>query len=193
MLNDISGNDGSQREGNSGSTTTTTIEQPSNPILHLRPDTSHTPQADKKSKIKKKKRSKVRWTEDVVDNENLNKKKSKICCIFHPQREFGELSSDSSSDSSSSDSSSSDISDIEGEGNSNNNNNNNDTNENSNSHDCCSHAHSHSHKNKKNEKNKKKSKQRDSSPNAYERQPTYNNISKVPNENGGEYATFKST
>ncbi|OBA20376.1 hypothetical protein METBIDRAFT_14312, partial [Metschnikowia bicuspidata var. bicuspidata NRRL YB-4993] len=48
----------------------------------------------------------VRWTTDVVDNEHLNKKKLKICCIFHPQREFGESSDESlGSSSESSDSS----------------------------------------------------------------------------------------
>ena len=46
----------------------------------------------------------VTWNEDVVDNEGMGKKKSKICCIFHPTREFGE-SSDSDSDSESDDSS----------------------------------------------------------------------------------------
>lgn len=75
------------------SQTTTEAEAP---VLHLRPGT-----AEKKTKTKK---PKVRWTEDVVDNEHMDKKKSKICCIFHPQKEFGE-SSDSDSLSGSSDSS----------------------------------------------------------------------------------------
>lgn len=26
----------------------------------------------------------VRWDENVIDNENLDRAKSKICCIFHP-------------------------------------------------------------------------------------------------------------
>ena len=29
----------------------------------------------------------VRWQTDVIDNENMNKKKTKICCIYHPQDE----------------------------------------------------------------------------------------------------------
>ncbi|KAI8343583.1 phosphatase inhibitor-domain-containing protein [Chlamydoabsidia padenii] len=46
----------------------------------------------------------VRWDDDVVDNEHMGKKKSKICCIYHKPRQVGESSdSDSSSDSSSSD------------------------------------------------------------------------------------------
>ncbi|MFC1451419.1 PPP1R11/YPI1 family protein, partial [Bacillus cereus] len=65
-----------------------TEDRQSTPVLHLRP----------------KNKQRVRWKEDVVDNEHMNKKKSKICCIFHPHREFGESldsldSSDSSSDS----------------------------------------------------------------------------------------------
>lgn len=35
-------------------------------------------------------RPRVRWEQGTVDNENMNKKKSKICCIFHPQRNFDE-------------------------------------------------------------------------------------------------------
>lgn len=62
----------------------------------------------KATQKKKKKKPKVRWTEDVVDNEDMNKKKTKICCIFHPQRNFDDgtdsdhshSDSDSSSDSS---------------------------------------------------------------------------------------------
>ncbi|KAL3138780.1 hypothetical protein ABBQ32_005623 [Trebouxia sp. C0010 RCD-2024] len=38
----------------------------------------------------------VRWSEDVVDNEFMNKKKSKKCCIFHKQKSFGDWSDDDS-------------------------------------------------------------------------------------------------
>ncbi|KAF9989030.1 Type 1 phosphatases regulator ypi1 [Mortierella antarctica] len=44
----------------------------------------------------------VQWDDDVVDNEHMNKKKSKICCIFKKQKEFGESSDESSSESDSS-------------------------------------------------------------------------------------------
>ncbi|KAI9711421.1 MAG: hypothetical protein M1812_007166 [Candelaria pacifica] len=47
----------------------------------------------------------IRWAEDVVDNEGMGRKKSKVCCIYHKPRAVGE-SSDESSDSSSSDSNS---------------------------------------------------------------------------------------
>lgn len=51
-------------------------------------------------------RRRITWAEDVVDNEGLGRKSSKVCCIYHKPREFGESSSedDSSSDSDSSDS-----------------------------------------------------------------------------------------
>jgi hypothetical protein len=32
--------------------------------------------------LKLKLEKKVTWTEDTIDNEHMNKKKSKICCIF---------------------------------------------------------------------------------------------------------------
>lgn len=127
--------------GASVTTTTTTTT----PILHLR-----------SAEEKKKAKSNVKWEDDVVDNENLNKKKSKICCIFHPNREFGE-SSDSSSGESSDDS--------DGEGNiipkEKKHQHNHD-------HDC-----DHDHDNVRTVKHNNK-------PNAYERQPKYENQSKVP-------------
>ena len=39
----------------------------------------------------------VTWTEDTIDNEHLNKRKSKICCIFHrPRLNHDDPSSDES-------------------------------------------------------------------------------------------------
>ncbi|KAH3798056.1 E3 ubiquitin-protein ligase PPP1R11-like [Dreissena polymorpha] len=35
---------------------------------------------------------KVKWTNETVDNEHLNKKKSKCCCIYEKPRMFGESS-----------------------------------------------------------------------------------------------------
>ncbi|QSS59281.1 hypothetical protein I7I51_08714 [Histoplasma capsulatum] len=49
-------------------------------------------------------RRSIRWAEDVVDNEGLGRKSSKVCCIYHKARPVGESSSESSSDSSSNDS-----------------------------------------------------------------------------------------
>ncbi|CAM1302001.1 PPP1R11 (predicted) [Pycnogonum litorale] len=44
---------------------------------------------------KPKKQKVVKWTEGTVDNENMNKKKSKCCCIYKKPHEFDESSSDS--------------------------------------------------------------------------------------------------
>lgn len=122
------------------------------PILRLRNDATAPRPAARSRPV-------VQWEEDVVDNEDLNRKKSKICCIFHPQREFGELSdlsSDSSSDDSDVDADADANADPEKQ---------NDPQED----DCCGHKHKH--------KAKKKKK---ASPNAYEKQPHYTNQSKVP-------------
>ncbi|KAF5116457.1 hypothetical protein DV454_001651 [Geotrichum candidum] len=118
----------------------------------------------------------VRWTDDVIDNEHMNKKKSKICCIFHKTREFGESSSES--DSSSSSSSSDSDSDFEGFGNDNSapgrRNLNKDEASDSEKED---HEHgencNHNHANERRRRRKHKKSARESSPNAYERQPKY--------------------
>lgn len=34
-------------------------------------------------KVVLKRRKKVTWSEDTVDNEHMNRKSSKVCCIFH--------------------------------------------------------------------------------------------------------------
>ncbi|KAJ3086353.1 Type 1 phosphatases regulator ypi1 [Quaeritorhiza haematococci] len=39
----------------------------------------------------------VQWDENVVDNEGMGKKSSKICCIYHKPRSFDESSSSESS------------------------------------------------------------------------------------------------
>ncbi|XP_078052662.1 E3 ubiquitin-protein ligase PPP1R11-like [Augochlora pura] len=47
---------------------------------------------------KPKSNKKVQWTQGTVDNEHLNKKKSKCCCIYEKPRNFGESSSEDSDD-----------------------------------------------------------------------------------------------
>ncbi|CDZ98642.1 Uncharacterized conserved protein [Phaffia rhodozyma] len=47
--------------------------------------------------VKKVMKGKVSWVEGTVDNEHLNRKKSKMCCIYHKPRPFDESSSDESS------------------------------------------------------------------------------------------------
>ncbi|KAI8934083.1 hypothetical protein NX059_008846 [Plenodomus lindquistii] len=47
----------------------------------------------------------IQWAEDVIDNEGMGKKSSKVCCIYHKPRAADESSDDDdSSDNSSSDS-----------------------------------------------------------------------------------------
>ncbi|MCJ1425067.1 hypothetical protein MMC29_002955 [Sticta canariensis] len=46
----------------------------------------------------------IRWASDVIDNEGLGRKSSKLCCIYHKAREVGESSEEDSDSSSSSDS-----------------------------------------------------------------------------------------
>ncbi|CAH6720186.1 type 1 phosphatases regulator Ypi1p [[Candida] jaroonii] len=80
---------------NQSSNTTTTVTETNTevrPILKLR---NH------------KKPNKVKWTEETVDNENMGKKKTKICCIYHPA---------DGAESCSSSESESDASDFEGDG-----------------------------------------------------------------------------
>eukprot|EP00416_Gambierdiscus_australes_P028319 CAMPEP_0171088440 /NCGR_PEP_ID=MMETSP0766_2-20121228/20783_1 /TAXON_ID=439317 /ORGANISM="Gambierdiscus australes, Strain CAWD 149" /LENGTH=125 /DNA_ID=CAMNT_0011546241 /DNA_START=55 /DNA_END=429 /DNA_ORIENTATION=- len=38
----------------------------------------------------------VQWSQDTIDNEHMNKRKSKKCCIYKKPRDFGESSSESS-------------------------------------------------------------------------------------------------
>ncbi|KAI0035391.1 phosphatase inhibitor-domain-containing protein [Vararia minispora EC-137] len=49
-------------------------------------------------------RPRVKWDEGVIDNEGMEKKKSKICCIYHKPKQFDESSDESSSDEDDSDS-----------------------------------------------------------------------------------------
>lgn len=46
-------------------------------------------------------RPRVQWAEDVVDNEGMGKKSSKVCCIYHKPHEPGDSASESDSSSSS--------------------------------------------------------------------------------------------
>jgi len=44
---------------------------------------------------KPKSTKKVVWSEETVDNEHLNRKKSKCCCIYRKPHKFDESSSES--------------------------------------------------------------------------------------------------
>ncbi|KAI7868496.1 phosphatase inhibitor-domain-containing protein [Spinellus fusiger] len=95
----------------------------------------------------------IQWDESVVDNEHMNKKKSKICCIYHRPHAIGESSESESSDSDSNSDSSND----------------------DRARPSHSHHHHHSHHDKKKKKNP-----RHVSPNAYERQPVYKDRPQPP-------------
>ncbi|SCU78727.1 LADA_0A07184g1_1 [Lachancea dasiensis] len=66
------------------------------PVLQLRgsTDVPHTGPTQSDTSKRGDQRNKVRWKDDVVDNEHMNKKKSKVCCIFHPQQNLEDLADD---------------------------------------------------------------------------------------------------
>ncbi|XP_047987607.1 E3 ubiquitin-protein ligase PPP1R11-like isoform X1 [Leguminivora glycinivorella] len=66
-------------------TVSSQIQEPAEPVavITLRP---------------RKSRKKVVWTDDTVDNEHMNKKKSKCCCIYEKPKAFGESDSEDSDD-----------------------------------------------------------------------------------------------
>ncbi|KAK4455016.1 phosphatase inhibitor [Podospora aff. communis PSN243] len=109
----------------------------------------------------------VQWREDVVDNEGLGRKSSKVCCIYHRPRAVGESSDESSSDSSSSSSDSDSDSGREGarpskkmgedKGK---------KPSHDHDHDCGSHSHGH-----RRSRRDGNGKRRRPSPNAYEKMP----------------------
>jgi len=63
------------------STQTQLIAEPGPPVLRLRLQ-------------KQKNNRRVAWREDTVDNEHMNKRKSKCCCIYKKPTKFGESSSE---------------------------------------------------------------------------------------------------
>ncbi|KAF3037570.1 hypothetical protein E8E11_000851 [Didymella keratinophila] len=76
-----------------------TIQQTQpNPVLRL-----SAPSGVLRLRAEPEERRHIQWAEDVVDNEGMGKKSSKVCCIYHAPREAGESSDESSSDSSSDD------------------------------------------------------------------------------------------
>lgn len=76
-------------------TTTTLHSHTSTPVLRLRATAGPTPPQNNN-------RPRIQWAEDVIDNEGLGRKRSKVCCIYHAPHPVGESSSESSSSSSSS-------------------------------------------------------------------------------------------
>ncbi|XP_011504252.1 PREDICTED: protein phosphatase 1 regulatory subunit 11 [Ceratosolen solmsi marchali] len=77
-----------QMSGQSSSSQTETVVDGGTqdvPTLRLR---LRKPKSDKK----------VQWTQGTIDNEQMNKKKSKCCCIYEKPKNFGESSSEDTDD-----------------------------------------------------------------------------------------------
>lgn len=62
--------------------------------LVLRPQETDGQVVHLKLKKPKNNRKQVSWDAETVDNEHLNKKKSKCCCIYTKPRKFGEADED---------------------------------------------------------------------------------------------------
>lgn len=97
------GADGNSSTQTATITTTNTTTTPAERVvtLELRDEPLPTVAADEAKSASAqdtRERRNIRWAEDTVDNELLNRKKSKICCIFHKKRAFGESSSSESED-----------------------------------------------------------------------------------------------
>ncbi|KJZ80404.1 hypothetical protein HIM_00254 [Hirsutella minnesotensis 3608] len=99
----------------------------------------------------------VQWAEDVVDNEGLGRRSSKVCCIYHKPKGVDESSDESSSDSSSSSDSDSDSDKDKGGG--------------GGKVPACGHSHHGGGRRSRGKKRADKQKRRPPSPNAYEKVP----------------------
>ncbi|XP_060071171.1 E3 ubiquitin-protein ligase PPP1R11-like [Ylistrum balloti] len=68
-------------------------------LEHEQPPDPHSPTLRLKLRKPKNDNSKkVKWTTETVDNEHMNKKKSKCCCQYQKPRMFGESSSEDEDD-----------------------------------------------------------------------------------------------
>ncbi|KAF2004835.1 hypothetical protein P154DRAFT_425828 [Amniculicola lignicola CBS 123094] len=111
----------------------------------------------------------IQWAEDVIDNEGMGKKSSKVCCIYHKPRAIDESSDESSSDSSSDSESEPDNSTARPVGGRRNKN---PRGRHPHKHDDDDHAHNHDHDHGANpSKPKPRQQHRKRSPNAYEKMP----------------------
>lgn len=115
----------------------------------------HTPSATLRLRAEPQEDSHVRWAADVVDNEGMGKKSSKVCCIYHKPKEPGDSDSESDSSSDSGDDSEPDLSRAQAPGGG------------MGGRKGYSHNHDHGGEGKRTGKGKA----RKPSPNAYERQP----------------------
>ncbi|WPH01888.1 Hypothetical protein R9X50_00474200 [Acrodontium crateriforme] len=90
---------------NASGTTTPTSTQGSQTILQTdNGESSSTPSATLRLRAEPDEAPRVRWAEEVVDNEGMGRKSSKVCCIYHKPHQPGDSESESDSSSSDSDS-----------------------------------------------------------------------------------------
>lgn len=83
-----SGNVSSNRPSNSATTTAT--------LTTIGASTKPSNATTTTLQLRSEPRKVVHFTEGTVDNEHMNKKKSKVCCIYQKVRGFDESSSESS-------------------------------------------------------------------------------------------------
>lgn len=95
----------STTQSNTSTTTTTTVQPQQHSIIPFTLRIPESTKTNKQQQINKHSSNKksVSFTDDTIDNEYMNKKKSKKCCIFHKQRNFDQSSSDSDNSDSNSD------------------------------------------------------------------------------------------
>jgi protein phosphatase 1 regulatory subunit 11 len=74
------------------------MTQGSQTILETQPGTN-APSATLRLRAEPSESRHIQWAEDVIDNEGMGKKSSKVCCIYHKTTEPGDSESDSSSSS----------------------------------------------------------------------------------------------
>lgn len=89
-------NNMANQTSSNASSNTRTIEVRPQPVLRL-----SAPSGTLRLRAEPSEQRHIQWAEDVVDNEGMGKKSSKVCCIYHKPRDVGESSDESSSDSSS--------------------------------------------------------------------------------------------
>lgn len=76
----------------------TNLSLPSSTTLVLRPQVSDGQVIHLKLKKPKNNHKQVSWDAHTVDNEHLNKRKSKCCCIYAKPKTFGDPDDDESDD-----------------------------------------------------------------------------------------------
>ncbi|KAJ2316915.1 Type 1 phosphatases regulator ypi1, partial [Coemansia sp. RSA 2681] len=72
------------------------LRAPPQQAQQAQPRQSQQPQPQQQQQQQVPNSPRVQWASGTVDNEHMGRKKSKVCCIFRRQRQFGESDSDES-------------------------------------------------------------------------------------------------